>query len=277
MAAARKVKYCVAVSSEILGEGAPVPLQGDFSKTFAEAARLGFDSVELHIRNPESYDIAELKALCAKHGLRIDALGTGLEYGMNKHCLTSPDPANRAEMARRLRAYIDMAAEFDAVVFIGLLRGKAPTYAEVPAYLDLFARELLPIAAYAKEKMVRLGIEPIVFYLTNLINTTEEGIEFVSRPGLESVDYLLDTHHMFIEDEDMIESFRKCGGGKIAHIHMSDSNRRYPEGGNVDYDAVGKVLKEIGYEGAVSLEIVPYPDGLTAAERGMRWMKKTWG
>jgi len=276
MSASRKVRYCVAVSNEILGEGSPVPLQGDFDRTFAEASRLGFDSVELHIRNPESYDAGELAALCSKHGLRIDALGTGLEYGMNKHCLTSPDPANRAEMARRLRVYIDLAARFGAVVFIGLLRGKAPSFAEVPAYLDLFARELVPIAAYAREKGVRLGLEPIVFYLTNLINTTEEGIACIGRPGLESVDYLLDTHHMFIEDADLIDSFRKTAG-KIAHIHMSDSNRRYPKGGNVDYDAVGKVLKETGYEGAVSLEIIPYPDGTTAAARGIEWMKNTWG
>ncbi len=276
MAAKRTVSFCVAVSDEILGEGAPVPLQGDFTKTFAKAADLGFDSVELHIRNPAAYDADRLSRLCAEHGLRISAIGTGLEYSLNKHCLTSPDPAVRKEMASRLKAYIDLASRFDAVVFLGLLRGKAPVYAEVPAYLDLFARELVDVAAYADSRKVRLGLEPIVFYLTNLINTTEDGLDFIARPGLGSIDFLLDTHHMFIEDGDMIESFRRAAG-KIAHIHISDSNRRYPGGGNVDYAAVGNVLKEIGYAGAVSLEIIPYPDGLQAAKNGISWMKNVWG
>lgn len=276
MTAKRKVSFCTAVSDEILGEGAPVPLQGDFAETFALAAELGFDSVELHIRNPASYDAGRLKSLCAKHGLRISAIGTGLEYSLNKNCLTSGDPAVRREMASKLRAYVDLAAEFDAVVFLGLLRGKAPTYAEVPAYLDLFARELVEIVSYADARKVRLGLEPIVFYLTNLINTTEDGLDFIKRPGLGSIEFLLDTHHMFIEDSDMIESFRKTAG-KIAHIHISDSNRRYPGGGNVDYRAVGEVLKDIAYAGAVSLEIIPHPDGLQAAKKGISWMKSVWG
>jgi sugar phosphate isomerase/epimerase len=81
---------------------------------------------------------------------------------------------------------------------------------------------------------------------------------------------------MFIEDSDMIDSFRRTAG-KIAHVHISDSNRRYPTGGNVDYGAVGAVLKEIGYTGAVSLEILPLPDGLQAARNGIAWMKSVWG
>ena len=276
MADKRKVSFSVAISDEILGEGAPVPLQGDFAETFALAAELGFDSVELHIRNPASYDADRLSGLCVRHGLRISAIGTGLEYSLNKNCLTADDPALRREMASKLKAYVDLAVRFDAVVFLGLLRGKAPAYAEVPAYLDLFARELVEIVSYAESRKVRLGLEPIVFYLTNLINTTEDGLDFIKRPGLGSIDFLLDTHHMFIEDSDMIESFRKAAG-KIAHIHISDSNRRYPGGGNIDYAAVGNVLKEIGYDGAVSLEIIPYPDGRKAAKNGLSWMKNVWG
>lgn len=275
MGVRRKVEYCIAVSEEILGEGAAVPLQGDFEKTFAIAAAIGFDSVELHIRGPASYEPASLKALSEKHGLRIAALGTGLEYSLNGNCLTSPDPDVRRRMAARLTDYIDLAAPFGAVVFIGLLRGKAPRSAEIPYYLDLLASELVDIVAYADDRNVRLGLEPIVFYMTNLLNTTQEGIDFVKRPGLGSIQFLLDTHHMFIEDRDMMESFRMAAG-KIAHVHISDSNRRYPGAGNVDYGAVGGALKEITYGGAVSLEILPAPDGETAATRGIEWMRRTW-
>ena len=81
---------------------------------------------------------------------------------------------------------------------------------------------------------------------------------------------------MFLEDKDMEGSFRKCAG-RITHIHISDSNRRYPGAGNVDYKLVSRSLDGIGYGGAVSLEILPAPSADEAAQRGIAWMRETWG
>lgn len=272
----RNVKYCLAVSSEILGDAAPVPLQGDLETSFRTASELGFDAVEYHLRNPESVDRKKLKALTEKYGLYLSAFGTGLEYGLNKNSFISPDPAVRARTGEKFRTFIDLAAEFGAVVFLGLCRGTAPSFREREKYLDLFVQEVLPLADYAKKSGVVLALEPIVFYMTNLLNKTVDTIDFIRLRGLDGIQLLLDTHHMFIEDRSVTEAFR-LSSGLIAHIHMSDSDRRYPGSGNVDYDAVGKVLKEIGYSGAVSLEILPYPDGVQAARYGIAWMKSVWG
>jgi len=272
----RKVSYGLAISEEILGDGAPVLLQGGLEKSMIKASQMGFDSVELHIRDPHKFDVEKLLEISQTYNIKVAAVGTGLEYSLNGFNITSPDKSLRDKMSSRLKEHIDFAARFNAVVFVGLLRGKAPNYASRQEYLDRFAEELVPIASYAKDRGVILGLEPIVFYLTNLLNTTEETLEFLKRPGLETVQLLLDTHHMFIEDKDMFESFRMCKG-KIAHIHISDSNRQYPGGGNVDYEKVGSVLKEIGYDRAVSLEVVPYPSGEQAALNGIEWMRSIWG
>jgi len=273
----RKVEYCVAVSNELLGDDAAVPLQGDLESAFALASNLGFDSVELHARNPASLDAGRLRGLCADHDLRIAALGTGLEYSLNANNLVSADPKVRRRMSEGLKTYIDLAASFDAVVFLGLCRGKSPSFSEVPAFLDTLAGELGDIASYAKAKAVRLALEPIVFYLTNLLNTTRDCLEFLAaHPDLGTIGFLLDTHHMFIEDGDIAEAFRSAAG-RIEHVHISDSNRRYPGGGHIDYDLVGRTLKEIDYAHAVSLEIVPFPTGVEAARNGIAWMKRVWG
>lgn len=272
----RKVSYGLAVSQEPLGDGTPVLLQGGLDPAMRQAAAIGFDSVELHIREPQGLDVAALARSAERNNLRIAAIGTGLEYSLNGLSLTAPEKAVRAAMAARLREHIDLAQRFGAVVFLGLCRGKAPGDAERSAYLDRLAEELVPIAAYAAERHVVLGFEPIAFYLTNLINTTTEALEFLQRPGLETLALLLDTHHMFIEDRDMLESFRLCAG-RIAHVHISDSNRRYPGGGNVDWARVGAVLQHIGYDKALSLEVLPYPSGEQAAQRGLEWMRSIWG
>ena len=273
---ARKISYGIAISQEILGEGTSVPFQGGIAEGMAKAAAMGFDCVELHIRNPSGFDPKDLARISAETGVGIAAIGTGLEYGKHGLSLTSDDPAVRAAALQRMREHIDLAAHFGAVVFLGLIRGKCGSKARLPEFLDRLAEQLAQLGAYAAERKVPTGLEPVAYYFSDLLNTTDETLEFLDRPGLESIGLLLDTHHMFIEDKDMDASFRKCAG-RITHVHISDSNRRYPGAGNVDYQRVARSLDSIGYCGAVSLEILPAPSPEEAARRGVAWMRATWG
>lgn len=264
--------YGLAVSEEQLGDFAPVLLQGGLEKAIKRASELGFDNVEIHIRNPEKIDVEKLLEAAGRNHIQISAVGTGLEYTMNGLSFTSDDKSIRSQMALRFKEHIDLASHLNAVVFLGFCRGKAPDYSTREEYLNRLEHELVPIASYAYEKGVILAFEPIAFYLNNLLNTTDETLEFLKRPGLKNIQLLLDTHHMYIEDKDMEQAFRKCSG-RIAHVHISDSNRRYPGSGKVDYGMVGKVLRDIGYDRAVSLEVFPYPNGDDAAIEGLIYMK----
>jgi sugar phosphate isomerase/epimerase len=251
-------------------------LQGSIPEGMAKAGVMGFDCVELHIRNPSSFDPEALALTSKETGVRIAAIGTGLEYAMNGLSLTSDDPSVRLKAAERMREHIDLAAHFGAVVFLGLIRGKCGTKARLAEYLDRLAEHLAPLAAYAAERKVPTGLEPVAYYVSDLLNTTDETLEYLTRPGLESIGLLLDTHHIFLEDKSMEKSLRKCAG-QIKHIHISDSNRRYPGAGNVDFALAARTLDDIGYAGAVSLEILPVPSGDQAARLGLAWMQETWG
>ncbi len=272
----RRVRYGIAISQEILGEGASVPFQGGLHEGMVKAAELGFDCVELHIRNPLAIDPESLLRSSATTGMRIAAIGTGLEYSLNGLSLTSDDPSVRASAVQRMREHIDLAAHFGAVVFLGLIRGKCGCKVRLPETLDRLAEQLAPVAAYAMGKGVPTGLEPVAYYFSDLLNTTDETLDFLKRPGLEGIGLLLDTHHIFLEDKSMEASFRKCAG-RITHVHLSDSNRRYPGAGNVDFALAARTLDDIGYAGAVSLEILPAPSGDEAARRGLTWMRETWG
>ncbi|MGI5877817.1 MAG: sugar phosphate isomerase/epimerase family protein [Christensenellales bacterium] len=271
----RNVRFSLAVSQERLGDGAPVPLQGGILPAMERAAALGYDSVELHIRDPHSLDAERIAQTAERLGITVSAIATGLEYSLNGLTMTSPDPAVRQRMRTRYREHIDLAARLGAVVFLGMCRGNA-AFADIPALCDLLADEIAPVAQYAREQRVTLALEPIAFYLTRILNTTGETLGFLERPGMQDIGLLLDTHHMFIEDPDVAEAFASCRG-RIAHVHISDSNRRYPGAGNVDFAAVGRALIGIGYDRAVSLEVLPWPDGETAARRGLAWMRSVWG
>ena len=266
----------IAVSEEPLGDSAPVLFQNGIVNGMKSARDLGFTGVEIHIRNPESIDVAALLAAEKDLGIKICAVGTGLEYSMNKLSFTSKDPDVRRKTVERFKKHIDLAHKLKASVFLGLCRGTAPDYASIPNYLELFATEILPVQKYADEKAVLLTLEPIAYYMTNLLNTVDECLDFIRRPGLENLQLLLDSHHMYLEDKDIYgEAFEKCAG-KIGHFHVSDSNRRHPGAGNIDFDRIARKLKEMKYERPVSLEVLPHPSGEEASRLCMEWMKRHW-
>jgi sugar phosphate isomerase/epimerase len=272
----RPVRYGLAVSEEELGADAPVLIQGGLENAFRRAAAWGFETVEIHIRNPLTLDAGAVADAAVDAGVGISAVGTGLEYSLNNLNLTSPDVDVRRKTSVRFREHIDLASRFDATVFVGLCRGTAPDSVQRDEYLDRFAGELVPLAEYAQRREVVLSLEPIAAYMTSLLNTTQETLAFLSRPGLETIMLLMDTHHMFIEDGDMDQTFDRCKD-RIAHLHISDSDRRFGVSGEIDYAAVGASLKRIGYDRSVSLEILPDPDGETAALKGLSWMREVWG
>jgi sugar phosphate isomerase/epimerase len=271
----KPVQFCVAISEEELGGSAPVPIQGGLINALKQASELGFTAVEMHIRNPRQLDIDSIADAAKKFDISIAAVGTGLENTLNGLILTSPDAQSRRFASVRFQEHIDLASRFGATVFVGLCRGSAPTEQSRGEYLDRLTSELIPLAEYAEKRNVTLSVEPIISSITNLLNTTAETLEYISRAGLEPVRLLLDTYHMYHEDPDIIDAFTMCKG-RIGHIHISDSDRKYPGSGKVDFAAVGVCLIEIGYDKAVSLEITPDPDGVTAASTGLDWMQSIW-
>lgn len=268
-------QFAVSISENFYGDSAPITLQGGLITGIVKAAQIGFDSVEMQIHTPANHNIEMLGETAERYGVTVSAIGTGLESSINGLYFTSPDREIREKTRKRFKEHIDFASHFNAVVFLGLCRGTAPSFDARKEYLERLSQEYVPLAEYALKKGVILTLEPIAFYLTNLINTTQEALDFLKRPGLGSIQLLLDTHHMYIEDKDMIASFLEASD-RIAHIHISDSNRQYAGSGNVDYEAVGKVLKKIGYNKAVSLEALPFPSGEEAAQKTLGWMHSVW-
>ena len=267
--------FSVSISDETYGDASPITLQGGFEKNLLIASQMGFGGVEIQTHTPSRFDWTKLEDTVLKNNLMVTAFGTGLEYGVNHLCFTSSDSSIRKQINERFKEYIKLASRFGSVVFIGLCRGTAPSYAERQKYLNMLKNEIEPLYEYASSMGVVLVLEPIVFYLTNLLNTTQEAMEFLDVSNFKNIRLLLDTHHMFIEDKDYIQSFRDAGN-LIAHIHISDSNRCYAGAGNVDYTAVGAVLKEIGYTHPVSLETLPIPTGEVAAKKSLEWMQGVW-
>ena len=267
-----KFKYAVAITAEPLGDAAPVIFRGDLLASMEKAKKIGYDAVEIHLRDPQKIDKDAMLDFCEKNDFAVSALATGPEATLNGFCMLDSDPESRAKLMKQLQAHVDLASDLGAMVIVGMLRGNLGKNAE--AELALYTEQILELADYAKEKGVVLLIEAINFYVNNYLCSTIDTCDYVRSLGRDNILLHIDTHHMNIEDYDPIESTRYAGA-TTGYVHFCEINRMYPGAGRFDFAGVLKALGEAGYDGYISLECIPKPDPDTAATLGLEYTKKT--
>jgi sugar phosphate isomerase/epimerase len=263
------MRFALVVSAQP-AQFSAVAFKGNVEQRIEQVARLGYDGVELAVRDPAQIDVEALGAVVTAHGLAVPAIGTGQAWGEERLSFTDPEPAVRAEAIRRVKSHIELAARFNAATIIGLIRGvtrPGVSRAQAVEWLVGALRECAEAAA------LTLVVEPINRYETDLINTVDEGLELLDRVGADNVGLLPDTFHMNIEEADIEASLRRAGS-RVRHFHVADSNRWHPGAGHLDFRRILALLQtELNYQSWVSAEIMPKPDALTAARLGLAHLR----
>ena len=241
---------------------------GSLTQNIADIAAMGYDGVELAIRDPKVVDVDALEALTREHGLRVPAIGTGQAWGEEKLSFTDPDLSVRRAAVERIKSHIPLAARFNAVIIIGLVRGIIKPGITHEQGMAWVCEALQECSAAAKPFGVRLALEPINRYETTLVNSVAQGMALIDQVGADNFGLLLDTFHMNIEEPDILQSISTCGD-RIFHFHVADSNRWYPGAGHLDFSGILSRLQSTGYDGFVSGEFMPLPDPLTSARENI--------
>jgi D-psicose/D-tagatose/L-ribulose 3-epimerase len=215
--------------------------------------RLGFDAVEIIPFDPDGFPAAKVKAAAADLGLTIN---TG--YGMpDEYNIISPDAATRRHGIDFARKLIDLSNEAGSKILTGLihcgwgyLTGKMPT-AEEWNWSEEGMRE---IAGYAQETSgLAMGIEAVNRFESHLVNTAADAVRLVRAIGLPNVKVHLDTFHMIREEVDMPAAVRATGS-YVGYVHACENQRGIPGTGMVPWVPFFEALREIGYDGCVTIE-----------------------
>ena len=249
-----------------------VAFKGDFEANVAKIGSMGYDGVELAIRDPKLVDGDALERIVSAHRLVVPAIGTGQAWGEEGLSFTDPNPAVRAAAVERTQSHIPFAARTGAIIIIGLLRGIVKPGVDQTQAMDWLVDALRQCCTAAQPHGVRLALEPINRYETTLVNNVAQGLELIERVGADNFGLLLDTFHMNIEDAVIEDSVRACGD-RIFHFHVADSNRWYPGAGHLDFESILEALFTTGYQGFISGEFMPLPDADTAAERSIAYLQ----
>jgi len=119
-----------------------------------------------------------------------------------------------------------------------------------------------------------LALEPLSPRITNFMRTAEEAMRLVRRIDSEHCRLTLDCLAMSSEKEPIPVLIRRYGRW-LAHFHANDPNSRGPGFGKLDFVPIMAALRDVGYEGWVSVEVFdfsPGPDRL--AKKSIEYLKE---
>jgi sugar phosphate isomerase/epimerase len=172
------------------------------------------------------------------------------------------DPAARGRARDGLRRQLDGIAALDGRGVItpaawGMFTRRLPPFDDPPRTPEQDRQVLLEglaaLGAHAEQAGAVLLLEPLNRYEDHMVNTVAAAAELVRATGSPGVRILADTYHMNIEEEDPCAALRSAGE-LLGAVHLSDSNRHQPGTGHVPFAAIVATLREIGFDGVLSVE-----------------------
>lgn len=222
-----------------------------FDMAITRTLEAGFDLFEIPLLNPDTFDTGAAKRSLARHPIAISAsMGHRPETD-----ISSEDPTIVAAGERQLMTSLEILSELEARHFVGVLYSQLGKYPG-PASdrnrqnsLEVMRR----VADRAQSLGIKLGLEIVNRYETNLFNTARGALEYLDELGHPNVGIHIDTYHMNIEEPDMFEPVIACGD-RLNYVHIGESHRGYLGSGTVDFDSFFRALAIIGYDGPIAFE-----------------------
>ena len=253
--------------------------------TYQRLKRCGYDAIEITPPKGryglgvkmEDYLMTH-QTLKADYGLEVSCINECWgemwdPYSPTYKTLTEPKTAELA--VSETRSSIDFAAELGApFVTVAVAIHSSITSENVADCTAVAVDALRRMAAFAGQRGVRL-----VFEATNhlemgkFVNTALNHKRMIELTGCDNIGIQLDWFHANFEELNPYEAVMDAHP-LLWHMHFRDSNSLTPGYGTVDFKAVLRAIKKIGYEGYCTIESSPMiPDSDTAARDGIEYLK----
>lgn len=260
-------------------------------KLLEDLKKWGFEGVEFPMFAPDCSPWAKCKSLLADLGMGATVVGV-LPEGAS---LIQEDAAAQKVGLDHLKASIDSCVELGAETLagpiyhpVGALIGRGPNDDE----RKRCAENLQKLADHAEGSGVDISVEPLNRFETFFINCQEDSATLIDAVGKANVGILYDTFHANIEEKSIGDAIRR-GGKRINHVHVCSNDRGTPGEDHILWDENFKALKEVGYDGWLTIEAfgawLPEIAGATCiwrkmapseehvAREGLRHIKENWG
>lgn len=214
----------------------------------AEAARVGFDFIEIPLMRPWDFEPEAHKKAFAEAGLGATA---SVILPSEAHMPAYPDKAKRflLDVLENLEA-VGGTYLCGCIAFAGgIFTGEPPTDQE----REVVVNTLGEVVLNANKRGIIVGLECVNRYETYMYNALEDARETVKEVNADNFELHADTYHMNIEEDNFYQPVVNCAD-VLGYIHMSESHRGLIGTGTVNWEELFNGLADAKYTGPLVLE-----------------------
>ncbi len=254
----------------------------DIGRTIGYVKEAGYDGLEIAPFTLAQYvtDIpASVREDVVKRAAGADLDILGIHWILAKtegFHLTDPD----ADVRKRTAQYLKDLAHFCGDVGGKVMVFGSPKQRNLKPGVDReqgleYAMEVLGEALpVCEERDVTICMEPLAPEETNFCKSAAETVDLIERIDHPQLNLLLDVKAMTAETDDRPQVIRQYAH-YLDHFHANDPNLKGPGFGDVDFGPIFEALKEVDYDGYVSVEVFNFDDGPeTIATKSLEYMKR---
>jgi D-psicose/D-tagatose/L-ribulose 3-epimerase len=230
---------------------------GDFLSYVPKVAKLGFEVFEI-----SAYPLINL-TVEQRDAIKDATADAGLELSFQTslpkiYDIASPDAAIRKSGIEYLKQNIQITRDMGGKMLSGVLYGAWQDAPEDPGkdrgyYLENSVNSMKEIIKFAEDTGIRFNVEILNRFEQYILNTVEQGLEYLRMVDSPNIKLELDTFHMNLEEDAIGPAILKAGD-KLGHLHASENNRKLPGQGHIPWAEVAKALGQINYQGYIVIE-----------------------
>ncbi|MFJ9635572.1 sugar phosphate isomerase/epimerase family protein [Streptomyces sp. NPDC101178] len=223
--------------------------------------KAGIGQVGLWRAPIQAYGVERTARLLADAGLTVTSLCRGGFF-------TALDPAERSRALDDNRRAVDEAAAVATDTLVLVSGGLPPGSRDLHGARERVADALAELGPYAAERGVRLAIEPLHPMFASdrcVVSTLAQALDLAERFPAEQVGVVVDTYHVWWDDQAPAQIARAGAGGRIHSFQLADWITPLPAGvllgrgqlgdGSVDFRAFRAQVEAAGFDGPIEVEI----------------------
>ena len=190
--------------------------------------------------------------------------------------ITTPNDGVRQRSWEYFRQLIDLCADLGDNGMMVLGSGRQRSAVEGSTVEDATKRlrdGLAEVATQAQERGVLILPETLAPHLSDVLTSMEQTVALVREIGHPAVQTMFDTHNAVAEElpHDLLI---KQHAELIRHVQINEMDGRHPGTGSYDFSVPMQALKDIRYDGWLSLEVFKFePSGEEIARVSSRYLR----
>jgi sugar phosphate isomerase/epimerase len=248
------------------------------------ASKAGYDAVEIapftianYVTDISASSRRQIREAAVRAGITISGIHWVLVQAEGMY-LNHPDASVRDRTAKYFCALVDFCADVGGrTIVVGSPKQRNVMDGVTPQQAwDWATVTFRDAVKHAGGRGVTICFEPLAPSETNFINTAADAIRFVQQHRSSNFKIILDVKAMCSESKPVPQIIRESWP-HFAYFHANDKNLKGPGFGEVDFKPIAAALREVGYDGVVSVEVFKFEEGPEViATKSIEYLKKVF-